>query len=59
MVDNVRRGSELVGRQGGATAGFAFATLYRVRRWMNGTLANSFEGGQILSSGQDPAGLFG
>jgi len=32
MIDNVRRGAELVGGQGGAAPDFMFATLYRVRQ---------------------------
>ncbi|MBM4156561.1 MAG: PIG-L family deacetylase [Lentisphaerae bacterium] len=36
MQDNVRRGGEIVGGQGGAAPDFAFATLYRVRRWERG-----------------------
>jgi LmbE family N-acetylglucosaminyl deacetylase len=31
MMDNVRRGTELVGGQGGAAPDFTFATLYRLR----------------------------
>ncbi len=38
MQDNVRRGGELVGGQGGAAPDFSFATLYRVRRWASGEL---------------------
>ena len=33
MQDNVRRGGELVGGQGGAAPDFTFATLYRLREW--------------------------
>jgi len=33
MLDNVRRGGELVGGQGQAAPAFTFATLYRVRAW--------------------------
>jgi N-acetylglucosamine malate deacetylase 1 len=36
MQDNVRRGGELVGGQGGAVPDFTFATLYRLCRWENG-----------------------
>ena len=59
MVDNVRRGSELIGGQGGAAADFPFATLYRVRRWANGNPEGVIAGGRWLGSSQDPAGLFG
>ena len=33
MMDNVRRGAELVGGAGGKAPDFTFATLYRVSRW--------------------------
>jgi LmbE family N-acetylglucosaminyl deacetylase len=33
MADNVRRGGEVVGGQGGAAPPFRFATLYRLRDW--------------------------
>lgn len=35
MQDNVRRGSEIVGGQGGAAPDFSFSTLYRMRNWSN------------------------
>jgi LmbE family N-acetylglucosaminyl deacetylase len=38
MQDNVRRGAELVGGQGGKAPNFSFATLYRQRRWSRGKL---------------------
>jgi LmbE family N-acetylglucosaminyl deacetylase len=38
MQDNVRRGAEVAGGQGEAAPAFAFATLYRVRRWKDGRL---------------------
>ncbi|MEN7972875.1 MAG: PIG-L family deacetylase [Verrucomicrobiota bacterium] len=38
MQDNVRRGGELVGGQGGAVPDFSFATLYRLSKWENGKL---------------------
>ena len=46
MQDNVRRGGELVGGQGGAAPDFSFATLYRLRRWQHGRLEYLFEGGK-------------
>ncbi len=58
MIDNVRRGAELVGGQGGAAPQFAFATLYRLRRWENGQFHNIFEGGRVLSSQDDLSKLF-
>lgn len=58
MVDNVRRGGELVGGQGGAVPDFTFATLYRLRRWNGRALEAAFAGGRNLAHGQDPAELF-
>jgi N-acetylglucosamine malate deacetylase 1 len=58
MVDNVRRGGELLAGQGGAAPDFTFATLYRVSRWMNGALAPAFSGSKWIGSGQDPASVF-
>ena len=58
MIDNVRRGAELVGGQGGTAPRFAFATLYRLRGWKNGRLHETLEGGQVLSSRDDLSKLF-
>jgi len=51
MQDNVRRGGELVGGQGGAAPDFTFATLYRLRRWADGGLRQVYEGGRHLGAG--------
>lgn len=59
MQDNVRRGGELVGGQGGAAPDFAFATLYRHRIWKNGGFAELYSGGRNLPAGTNPASLFG
>jgi N-acetylglucosamine malate deacetylase 1 len=58
MIDNVRRGSELVGGQGGAAPDFVFATLYRLRRWGDGKLESLGGAGRQLSCADKPAGLF-
>ena len=58
MMDNVRRGAELVGGQGGAAPRFTFATLYRLRRWADGQLHEVLERGQALSSQDDLSKLF-
>ena len=55
MMDNVRRGAELVGGQGSAAPQFAFATLYRLRRWADGRLHEVLERGQLLSCQDDLA----
>lgn len=48
MQDNVRRGGELVGGQGGAAPDFVFCTLYRLRRWSDGQLHATYAGGRSL-----------
>jgi LmbE family N-acetylglucosaminyl deacetylase len=48
MQDNVRRGGELVGGQGGAAPDFTFCTLYRLRRWSDGQFHATYEGGCSL-----------
>ena len=58
MIDNVRRGAELVGGQGGAAPKFAFATLYRLRRWKSGEFQLLFDGGRVLTSQDDLSKLF-
>ena len=58
MMDNVRRGAELVGGQGGTAPRFAFATLYRLRRWENGAFHDVLKGGHALSSQDDLSELF-
>ncbi|SPE53413.1 LmbE family protein [Verrucomicrobia bacterium] len=58
MLDNVRRGAELVGGQGGAAPAFTFAALYRVRKWGQGRAVKFFEGGQQISCASDVRRLF-
>lgn len=58
MIDNVRRGAELVGGQGGAAPPFTFATLYRLRGWAHGRLEEVLGRGQALSSRDDLSPLF-
>lgn len=58
MIDNVRRGAELVGGQGGAAPRFTFATLYRLRRWVHGRLEGALEQGRAVSSQDDLSALF-
>ena len=59
MQDNVRRGSELVGGQGGAAPNFGFATLYRLRAWRAGRVEEVQTGGRNLGLSENPADLFG
>lgn len=57
MQDNVRRGSELVGGQGGVAPDFTFCTLYRRRRWEGGALKPVYTGGRALAAGESAAGV--
>jgi LmbE family N-acetylglucosaminyl deacetylase len=58
LMDNVRRGGELVGGQGGTAPDFTFATLYRLRRWQGGKLDRVLEHGRIVAQTDDLAPLF-
>ena len=58
MQDNVRRGSELVGGQGGAAPDFGFATLYRRCLWKNGAVVEIQKGGLNLGLKDRPDTLF-
>ena len=58
MMDNVRRGGEVVGGQGGAAPDYAFAALYRLRRWSQGTLTRPFEGGKLIPRSMNVGQLF-
>ena len=53
LMDNVRRGGELVGGQGGAAPDFLFGTLYRLRRWAKGRLEAVIDKGRFISRGDD------
>lgn len=58
MQDNVRRGGELVGGQGGAAPDFVFCTLYRWRRWTNGQLQSTYTGGRNLPANVSASTMF-
>ncbi len=58
MMDNVRRGAELVGGQGGAAPDFMFAALYRLRKWAQGGLVKTYEGGKLLPATVSAGTLF-
>ncbi|NCC50360.1 MAG: PIG-L family deacetylase [Spartobacteria bacterium] len=58
MQDNVRRGGEIVGGQGGAVPDFHFATLYRLQRWEDGRMVPCLNAGRMLTSGDDVGALF-
>jgi LmbE family N-acetylglucosaminyl deacetylase len=52
MQDNVRRGGELVGGQGGAVPDFGFAVLYRLRKWQGGSLTDILDSGKTVPMGE-------
>ena len=58
MMDNVRRGAELVGGQGGAAPDFTFAALCRLQKWSDGRLQTVLDRGKFLSKSENPASLF-
>jgi len=58
MMDNVRRGSEVAGGQGGTAPDFAFAALYRLRKWSSGQPTKLFEGGKQVPCSMNAGSLF-
>jgi LmbE family N-acetylglucosaminyl deacetylase len=57
MMDNVRRGGEVVLGQGGTPPAFAFATLYRLHRWADGKFFQPLENGRVLGCNQNVGDL--
>jgi N-acetylglucosamine malate deacetylase 1 len=58
LLDNVRRGAELVGGQGQAAPDFLFATLYRHRHWTGGQLKNQRTAPAFCALTDNPRELF-
>ena len=58
MQDNVRRGGELVGGQGGAAPDYSFCTIYRHRLWKDGGFQSIYQGGRSLSAADNAAQSF-
>lgn len=58
MMDNVRRGAEVAGGQGGAAPDFAFAALYRLRLWTNGQPTGFLQSGKQVPASANLAELF-
>jgi N-acetylglucosamine malate deacetylase 1 len=58
LMDNVRRGGELVQGRGEAAPAFTFATLYRLRGWADGRLEGLPERGRLIACGDDLWSLF-
>jgi hypothetical protein len=57
LIDNVRRGAELVGGQGGAAPDYPFATLYRFSVWRAGRLQSVLNQGHQVGLHDAPAAL--
>ncbi len=58
MMDNVRRGAELVGGQGVAAPAATFATLYRLHAWTGGGWRQVLPRGRVIGAADSLAGLF-
>jgi LmbE family N-acetylglucosaminyl deacetylase len=58
MIDNIRRGAELVGGRGAKSPDFTFATIYRLQKWRSGELQKVFSGGKFLRAAQNAGRLF-
>lgn len=58
MMDNVRRGAEIVGAAGVASPDFTFGTIYRLQKWRGGRLQIFFSGGKFLGAKENPLKLF-
>jgi LmbE family N-acetylglucosaminyl deacetylase len=59
LMDNVRRGAELVGGQGGAAPDLTFATLYRATQWKNGRVEPLYPGGKQITAQDSPGEVLG
>jgi len=51
MMDNVRRGGEVVGGQGQAAPDFLFGTVYRLRAWKNARFEDVAPATRIIGAG--------
>ena len=58
MMDNVRRGSELVNGQGSIAPDFTFATLYRMRAWKQNTLQKILYQGKLIAASDQISKIF-
>jgi len=57
MIDNVRRGAELIGGEGAESPTIEFATLYRARRRENRGWRSEFQQGQLVESSEELGAL--
>ena len=50
LIDNVRRGGELVGTSGGNVPNYTFAAIYNVMQWRDGALQTAWSSGRMIGS---------
>ena len=48
LIDNVRRGGEIVGTSGGKAPDYTFAAIYNVMQWCDGALRTAWSSGRML-----------
>ena len=53
MVDNVRRGGEIVGKQGGSPPDFTYGVIYRLSQWNKNQKNNFLDEGVFISAHED------
>ncbi len=53
LIDNVRRGSEIVGAKGAGAQNFNFGVLHKISLFKNGELHPMFENGEFISMESD------
>lgn len=58
LIDNVRRGSEIVGDAGSAAQDFTFGVLHRMSRFEDGLLEPLFDSGEFFSEKADINSIF-
>jgi LmbE family N-acetylglucosaminyl deacetylase len=59
LQDNVRRGAEVIGGQGGEAPDYTFATLYDLRQWKRGRMELLYPGGRKIGCRDACAIVFG
>ncbi len=58
MMDNVRRGAEVLSGQGHAAPPMCFGTLYHLARWQNRTLKSFLKASVFLTASDNPSSPF-
>ncbi len=58
LIDNVRRGGEIVGTSGGAAPDYMFAAIYHVMLWRDGALQPAWSSGRMLGREASCADVF-